>query len=215
MCKLIKFLLTFMLCVPLYTAILEDRENTCGFKKISRTPKIINGKEAYHGQFPWAVSLRMNRRHHCGGALIDHNWVLTAAHCVSQVPARSFTVKLGGHYRSTEQESNSIEMTVSKVVAHEGFSFSSFANDIALVKLSKSVDYNSYIWPVCLPQSEATDYTNTTGVVIGWGKITPNGVSATSLQQVELPIIDNNKCVKWYESQGKLIPIRYGIIDLF
>ncbi|CAG2109539.1 unnamed protein product [Medioppia subpectinata] len=185
-----------------------DSTGLCGLKKIVRTPKIINGKDAYHGQYPWAVSLRLHRRHHCGGALIDHQWVLTAAHCVAQISHRVFTVKLGGHYRNTEYEVTSVEVPVSRVVPHEGFSFSSFANDIALVKLAKSVDYSNYVWPVCLPTTDAVDYANSTGVVIGWGKISTAGVSASSLQQVELPIIDNPKCIKWYESQGKVIPIR-------
>ena len=209
MFKQAKFLIGLVLCALVcYAEEIDEREDLCGFRKVHRTPKIINGMDAYHGQFPWAISLRLHRRHHCGGALINHNWVLTAAHCVSGVNYRAFTVKLGGHYRNTEHEPTSVEMQVSKVVAHDGFSFSSFANDIALIKLAKSVDYNNYVWPVCLPANNSTDYANQTGVVVGWGKITPNGLSATTLQQVELPIIDNSKCVRWYESMGKLIPIR-------
>jgi secreted trypsin-like serine protease len=208
-CSLLAIICLCTLYVPVLMDKDSDSESLCGLKKIVRTPKIINGKDAYHGQYPWAVSLRLHRRHHCGGALIDHNWVLTAAHCVAQISHRVFTVKLGGHYRNTEFETTSVEVPVSRVVPHESFSFSSFANDIALVRLAKTVDYNNYIWPVCLPQTDATDYANQTGVVIGWGKISTAGVSASSLQQVELPIIDNQKCIKWYESQGKVIPIRY------
>ena len=43
---------------------------------------IVNGNEAYPGQFPWQVSLRTISQHHlCGGALINKRHVLTAAHC--------------------------------------------------------------------------------------------------------------------------------------
>lgn len=32
--------------------------------------------------WPWEVSLRIQNKHVCGGALIDINWVVSAAHCI-------------------------------------------------------------------------------------------------------------------------------------
>lgn len=47
--------------------------------------KIVGGSEAADGEFPWQVSLRsvagLGATHFCGGAVIDKDWILTAAHC--------------------------------------------------------------------------------------------------------------------------------------
>lgn len=44
--------------------------------------KLVGAENADIGEFPYQVSLRMNGKHFCGGALISKKHVLTAAHCV-------------------------------------------------------------------------------------------------------------------------------------
>lgn len=47
-------------------------------------PAIVGGKPAQEGEFPAHVSVQSrNGRHICGGTLIDLDYVLTAAHCVT------------------------------------------------------------------------------------------------------------------------------------
>lgn len=53
---------------------------------IDVNPRITNGWNATHGQFPWHVSIigqhESGISQLCSGSLISREWVLTAAHCV-------------------------------------------------------------------------------------------------------------------------------------
>uniref|UniRef100_A0AAR2LHR6 Peptidase S1 domain-containing protein n=1 Tax=Pygocentrus nattereri TaxID=42514 RepID=A0AAR2LHR6_PYGNA len=44
--------------------------------------RIVGGNVAVPGQHPWQVSLQYQNQYLCGGSLITHQWIVTAAHCV-------------------------------------------------------------------------------------------------------------------------------------
>lgn len=44
--------------------------------------RIIGGIGVTNQTFPYQVSIKMDGDHHCGGAIINPNYILTAAHCI-------------------------------------------------------------------------------------------------------------------------------------
>lgn len=58
--------------------------------------KIVGGKPAKPGKFPYIVSLQNNTdrgKNVCGGGIIAHYWILTAAHCVIKYDCTEYFYK--------------------------------------------------------------------------------------------------------------------------
>ena len=74
----------------------------CGIQdNIYKTNRIVNGTEASIGAWPWAVVLGLplgsngGIRALCGGTLINENYVLTAAHCLTHPSIKLTRGRLG------------------------------------------------------------------------------------------------------------------------
>lgn len=78
----------------------------CGRAHLQTTHKITNGSSTEAGDWPWQVYVT-NGRLSCGGALIDNETVLTAAHCVVGTPP--FTLYFGKYYRDNSKDDDEVE----------------------------------------------------------------------------------------------------------
>jgi len=76
--------------------VVSNRRRPCGLR--NSVSRIIGGSNALKGSWPWQAEILQfpERRHKCGGTLINVWWVVTAAHCVFMDPdPKQYKVVLG------------------------------------------------------------------------------------------------------------------------
>ena len=154
---------------------------------------ILGGTSTNINQAPYQISMESNGSHICGGSIISNRWILSAAHCLVGASANSITIHAG----STDQTNNSVgqRIVAQTIYVHPNYNSTTLENDVALIYLSQPLIFNHDVCPI-----EYANNCNTTTTSIspprstfltGWG-ITCNTCSgSTTLNGVNLPIIDN------------------------
>lgn len=164
--------------------------------KLEAEDRVVGGEEAVPGSWPWHAGLHSSpffeSHYFCGGALISDRHVLTAAHCVQFRAAENFFVHVGSHIR------NSRDATEQYVRAEHLCMHTDEDKDIAIVKLSSSVNITDTVRPACLPDADSELPDGTTLYTTGWGQTDeldplskPEG-----LKQVMTKSIANERCIK-------------------
>ncbi|XP_011180416.1 phenoloxidase-activating factor 3 isoform X1 [Zeugodacus cucurbitae] len=151
-------------------------QNKCGSLNNDR---VANGIDAKLGEFPWsALLLYAEKKPLCGGSVITDRFVLTAAHCIRDDLQ---LVRLGEHDLSTAVDCAKICQTYEefgidpqqKPFIHPDYDDSTKYKDIALIKLDRTIDFQTYnhIKPICLPITPS-DYNLVPRAILvlaGWG----------------------------------------------
>ncbi|XP_036326548.1 venom protease-like [Rhagoletis pomonella] len=167
--------------------------------------RIVGGQTAGVSEYPWMARLSYFNRFYCGGTLINDRYVLTAAHCVKGFMWFMIKVTFGEHDRCNDKERPETRFVLRAF--SQKFSFSNFDNDIALLRLNDRVPITSFIRPICLPRAfERNDlFIGTKGMATGWGTLKEDGKPSCLLQEVEVPVLDNEHCVAQTNYTQKMI----------
>lgn len=167
-------------------------------KDINIEPLIVNGKPSTRGQFPFYALILINHengRGACGGNLIDREWVLTAAHCVTG--AKSFQVHLGALNLTDFTEPGRVIINATQAYAHPQYVPLIVWNDIALIRLNKPVNLSDTIQTISIDSDDLE--TNSKLTAIGFGlRNTTDTTLAPVLQHAQLQTISHLTCVKTF-----------------
>lgn len=166
-------------------------------------PRIIGGGPASEGEYPFMVGLFSAGYEgpeglFCGGTLIDPQYVVTAAHCVSDIDydPSSVEVVIG---RTKLTSTQGVRVKLAGIIVHPLYDSSKSLNDVALLKLENPVPgvplqvigaNESSLWA---PGIQAK--------IIGWGLTDPEVIYPAFpdvLQEADVPIHSDSDCENAY-----------------
>ncbi|KAJ0173310.1 hypothetical protein K1T71_011486 [Dendrolimus kikuchii] len=170
----------------------------------SSSSRVVGGWPAEDTQIPYQVSLRMvgptGGVSSCGGSIIHHEWILTAAHCLAN--RITFVVRLG---LTNLTRPEYIVESANKYIHPEYDEIRAGVQtaDIALVGLDDWIPYSTTIQPCRLQNSEQKNinYEGVRLVVSGYGRtddLWNGGTASEILLWTFLSGVSNEYCLSWY-----------------
>ncbi|KAH0999250.1 hypothetical protein HUJ04_006059, partial [Dendroctonus ponderosae] len=154
----------------------------CGY--LNTDNRITNGENAAINEFPWMALLRYRNsrglKFNCGGSIINRNYILTAAHCLSGITSQLVSVRVGEYSIKNDTDCDLVNKTlkcnppvqdvaIEKVIPHEQFKTGRNGFDIGLIRVSTMNLEVESARPVCLPLGRERTRKFDAVFVTGWG----------------------------------------------
>ncbi|XP_050664597.1 serine protease nudel [Leptidea sinapis] len=161
--------------------------------------RVVGGKPSQPAAWPWAVALYRNGMFHCGGVILNQNWVLSAAHCVNKFWQHYYEVQVGmlRRFSFSPQEQNH---RVSHVIVNQNYDQEDMKNDLSLLRVKPAIQFSRWVRPICLPGPEVAgpDWKwgppqGTMCTAVGWGATVEHGPDPDHMREVEVPVWDHCK----------------------
>ncbi|XP_058061055.1 trypsin epsilon-like [Anopheles bellator] len=156
--------------------------------------RIVGGTETSIEAVPYQVSLRYLNRHICGGSIISHSWILTAAHCLEWYPNND---QIRVHAGSSHVSSGGSLHEVFYYHLHPAYDVAGFQWDVATIRVRSVMAPGFGRATIALPPpvTGASEWTIGENVTVsGWGFEVANGRVADNLRSVQLVAVSRASC---------------------
>ncbi|XP_058796803.1 protein masquerade [Phymastichus coffea] len=182
----------------------------CGVKGTSRAPiqartvdraaRVVGGEDADANEWCWQVALINSLNQYlCGGALIGTQWVLTAAHCVTNIvrSGDAIYVRVGDVDLTRKYGSPGAQtLKVATTYIHHNHNSQTLDNDIALLKLQGQAELKDGVCLVCLPARGVSHTAGKRCTVTGYGYMGEAGPIPLRVREAEIPIVSDAECIR-------------------
>jgi trypsin len=163
--------------------------------------RIVGGEKTDIKNHPWQVALNVHKAGQtflCGGSIVAHRWVLTAAHCFAANLAPSQVRTKSG----VTDYATGNWIDVDRLVVHENFDASTYANDVALIMPRSPPDGRV----IPLMAAGIALRVGQTLEVTGWGATSESGDSSRDLLKGNVPYVENATCNEAASYNGMIRP---------
>lgn len=142
------------------------------------SPRVVNGEPGPSSEFGFLVALGdrsryrtlgMDQAQFCGGTLAAPTIVITAAHCVSNTPARDIVV--GSFADGNLSSKNGRVVDVASIESHPRYNAVSQVNDIAVLTLDQELEDVPTLLPATAQEATSLTVARAPATVAGWGAI--------------------------------------------
>lgn len=174
----------------------------CGVKGTSRTrtSRVVGGEDADAAEWCWQVALINSLNQYlCGGALIGTQWVLTAAHCVTNIvrSGDAIYVRVGDHDLTRKYGSPGAQtLRVATTYIHHNHNSQTLDNDIALLKLHGQAELKDGVCLVCLPARGVSHAAGKRCTVTGYGYMGEAGPIPLRIREADIPVVSDAECIR-------------------
>ncbi|XP_077597774.1 atrial natriuretic peptide-converting enzyme [Stigmatopora nigra] len=164
----------------------------------SRRKRILGGRVARQGAWPWQCSLQSGQSGHvCGCVLVGKKWALTVAHCFEGREKAQLWKVLVGLNNLDHPGQHSQRRGVRAITVHPRYNRAVVDYDISVVELDSEVEETAWVRPVCLPGLEQIPTPDTYCYITGWGHM--GNRMPFKLQEGQVRIISLSQCQSYFD----------------
>lgn len=149
--------------------------------------RIAGGNFAEKNQFPHHAAIYFGSQFICGGSIISQQIILTAGHCVEDIPVEKLKVVIGTN--NLLNLNSAAFLDVEHTRKHESYSFP--FNDIALMSLKKPLTFSDSVQKIEIATEDLPVGSDV--IAIGFGRETTYGPPSKKLKFNDMIRVNSNK----------------------